>query len=125
MEKALNCYETTFIVDTSKGETVVDATVEKFLNLVAANAETVDVDKWGKRRLAYAINDLTEGYYVVVSFKCDGSFCAELERNFNIDENILRSFVLKLEHEPVKKKAAVVEETATEAVEASTEATAE
>lgn len=125
MEKVVNCYETMFIVDTSKGETAVEATTEKFLNLVAANAETVDVDKWGKRRLAYAINDLTEGYYVVATFKCDGSFCAELERNFNIDENILRSFVLKLEHEPVKKKAAVVEETATEAVEASTEATAE
>ena len=125
MEKVVNCYEAMFIVDTSKGETVVEATTEKFLNLVAANAETVDVDKWGKRRLAYAINDLTEGYYAVVTFKCDGSFCAELDRNFNIDENILRSFILKLDFEPVKKAAAVVEETAAEAVEASTEATAE
>ena len=122
MEKALNCYETTFIVDTSKGETVVESTVEKFLSLVAANAETVDVDKWGKRRLAYAINDLTEGYYVVVTFKCDGAFCAELERNFNIDENILRSFVLKLDFEPVKKPAV---EPAPEAAEATEEAPAE
>ena len=79
MEKVMNCYETTFIVDTSKGDAVVDATVEKFCGLVAANAEVVDIDKWGKRRLAYAINDLTEGYYTVVTFKCDGAFCAELD----------------------------------------------
>ena len=124
MEKVMNCYETTFIVDTSKGDAVVDATVEKFCDLVAANAEVVDIDKWGKRRLAYAINDLTEGYYMVVTFKCDGAFCAELSRNFNIDENILRSFVLKLEFEPVKK-AAVVEETTTVSEEAPAETTAE
>ena len=127
MEKVMNCYETTFIVDTSKGDTVVESTVEKFCGLVAANAEVVDIDKWGKRRLAYAINDLTEGYYTVVTFKCDGTFCAELERNFNIDENVLRSFVLKLDFEPVKKAAAPATETAEEAVseEAPAETTAE
>ena len=123
MEKVMNCYETTFIVDTSKGDAVVDATVEKFCGLVAANAEVVDIDKWGKRRLAYAINDLTEGYYTVVTFKCDGKFCAELDRNFNIDENILRSFILKLEFEPVKKPVASEPVQATE--EAPAETTAE
>lgn len=109
MEKAKNCYETTFIVDTSKGDTVIDSTVEKFKSLVAENAEVVDVDLWGKRRLAYPINDMSEGYYVVITFKCDGSFCAELDRNFNIDENVLRSFILKLEFEPQKRQAAVEE----------------
>ena len=123
MEKVKNCYETTFIVDTSNGDQVVDATVEKFCSLVAANAEIVDIDKWGKRRLAYAINDLTEGYYTVVTFKCDGKFCAELDRNFNIDENILRSFILKLEFEPVKKPVASEPVQATE--EAPAETTAE
>lgn len=123
MEKVMNCYETTFIVDTSKGDAVVDATVEKFCGLVAANAEVVDIDKWGKRRLAYAINDLTEGYYTVVTFKCDGAFCAELDRNFNIDENILRSFILKLDFEPAKK--AVATEAPAEAEEVSAEAPAE
>jgi small subunit ribosomal protein S6 len=123
MEKVMNCYETTFIVDTSKGDAVVDATVEKFCGLVAANAEVVDIDKWGKRRLAYAINDLTEGYYTVVTFKCDGKFCAELDRHFNIDENILRSFILKLEFEPVKKPVASEPVQATE--EAPAETTAE
>jgi small subunit ribosomal protein S6 len=123
MEKVKNCYETTFIVDTSNGDQAVDATVEKFCSLIAANAEIVDIDKWGKRRLAYAINDLTEGYYTVVTFKCDGKFCAELDRNFNIDENILRSFILKLEFEPVKKPVASEPVQATE--EAPAETTAE
>lgn len=116
MEKVKNCYETTIIVDTSKGDKAIESTLEKFTKLVAANAEIVDVDNWGKRRLAYAINDMTEGYYTVITFKCDGQFCAELERNFNIDENILRSLIVKLEFEPVKKPAAS-EETAAETSE--------
>lgn len=124
MENVKNCYETMFIVDTSKGDAVVESTVEKFSKLVEANAEIVDIDQWGKRRLAYPINDLNEGFYTVVTFKCDGKFCAELDRNFNIDENVLRSFILKLEHEPVKKPVVSepVEETASEEVPAETTA---
>ena len=110
MEKVINCYETTFIVDTSKGETVVESTVEKFVNLVAANAETVDVDKWGKRRLAYAINDKPEGYYVVVTFKSEPAFPAELDRIYNIDESIMRSMTIKLDYEAVKHEQPVIAE---------------
>ena len=105
MEKVINSYECLFIVDVTKGEAVTDATVNKFMSLIEANAEVVDVAKWGKRRLAYPINDMPEGYYVVATFKAEPSFPSELERLFNIDETIMRSMAIKLEYDAAAKKA--------------------
>ena len=105
MEKVINSYECLFIVDVTKGETVTDATVNKFMSLIEANAEVVDVAKWGKRRLAYPINDMPEGYYVVATFKSEPSFPNELERLFNIDETIMRSMAIKLDYDAAAKKA--------------------
>ena len=124
MEKVINSYESLFIVDVTAGEEATEATVNKFLSLIEANAEVVDVAKWGKRRLAYPINDMPEGYYVVATYKAEGNFPAEFERLCKIDENILRSLVIKLDYEPVAKaQAPVVEETVVEeAVEAPAEA---
>ena len=124
MEKVINSYESLFIVDVTKGDEATEATVNKFLSLIEANAEVVDVAKWGKRRLAYPINDMNEGYYTVVTHKAPASFLAELDRLFNIDESIMRSMTVKLEHEAVAtvKEEAAVEVVAEEAVEA-TEAT--
>ena len=103
MEKVLNSYESLFIVDLSNGEEAAKATVTKFTNLMAENGEIVDIADWGKRRLAYPINDMNEGYYTVVTFKAEASFPAELERLFNIDETVMRSIVLRLECDAVAK----------------------
>ena len=135
MEKVINSYESLFIVDVTKGDEATEATVNKFLSLIEANAEVVDVAKWGKRRLAYAIDDMPEGYYVVATYKAEGNFPAEFERLCNIDETVMRSMTLKLEYDAAEKKAAklaeapaveaVAEEAATEEVAAveATEAT--
>ncbi len=119
MENINNFYESMFIVDVTGGEDAVKASVEKFVGLINANAETViEVNEWGKRRLAYPINDKPEGYYVVVTFKGPAAFPAEFERLCKIDENILRSMVIKLDFEPVAKAAQpVAEETAPAAEE--------
>ena len=85
MEKVINSYECLFIVDVTNGDEATDATVNKFTSLAEANAEIVDVAKWGKRRLAYPINDMPEGYYVVVTFKSAPEFPSELDRLFNIE----------------------------------------
>ncbi|MBR5124674.1 MAG: 30S ribosomal protein S6 [Clostridia bacterium] len=107
MEIIKNFYESMFIVDVTGGEDAVKASVEKFVGLINANSETVyEVNEWGKRRLAYPINDKPEGYYVVVTFKANPDFPAEFERLANIDENILRSMVIRLENEPTVKAAA-------------------
>ena len=112
MEIINNYYESMFVVDVTDGEDAVKASVEKFVGLIASNAETVyEVNEWGKRRLAYPINDKPEGYYVVVTFKGQPSFPAEFERLCKIDENILRSIVIRLENEPVVKAAEVAPET--------------
>ena len=116
MEKVINSYECLFIVDVTKGDETCDATVNKFLSMIEANAEVVDVAKWGKRRLAYPINDMPEGYYVVATFKTEPAFPAELERVFNIDETIMRSMIIRLEYDAAEKKAAKAAEVAAEPV---------
>ena len=95
MEKVLNSYETLFVVDCTLGEESVKAIVDKFTTLINENGTDVSVDEWGKRRLAYAIDYKTEGYYVLVNFKSEGAFTLELERVFGITEGILRSIVIR------------------------------
>ena len=125
MEKVINSYECLFIVDVTKGDDVTEATVNKFMSLIEANAEVVDVAKWGKRRLAYPINDMPEGYYVVVTFKAEPSFPSELERLFNIDETIMRSMAIKLDYDAAAKKAEKAAEVAEVAEETVATADAE
>lgn len=95
MEKIISSYETMFVVDLSSGEEACKATVEKILALIGENGEVESVNEWGKRRFAYPINDLTEGYYVLVNYKAETTFVAELERVFNITEDIMRSMTVK------------------------------
>ena len=122
MDKVINSYETLFIVNCENGEEAVKATVDKFTGLVAENGTIDSVNEWGKRRLAYPINDIPEGYYVVVNFKSEAAFPAELERLFHIDENIMRSIVVKIdpkkvakEEKPAEAPAEVAEETSADA----------
>lgn len=125
MEKVINSYETLFIVDVTEGEEATKATVTKFTDIIAKNAEIVEVSDWGKRRLAYPIDDMPEGYYTVVTFKAEPAFPAELERLYNIDESVMRSIVVKLEYEAVAKAEASEEAPAAAAEEAATEEVAE
>lgn len=115
-KKMTNIYEAMFVVDLRSGEDAVKATEEKFTSLIAENGEIINVKDaaphWGKRRLAYEINDAKEGFYVVVTFKSESEFPNELYRLLNIDENVLRSLVIKLEHEPVITEEAPVTEEA-------------
>lgn len=106
MENKLNSYETMFIVSLANGEEAAKATVSKFTNLIAANAEVVRIDDWGKRRLAYPILDMNEGYYTVATYKCNGDFPTELERLMNIDENVLRPMTIRLEYDAAERAAA-------------------
>ena len=97
MENIKASYETMFIVETTKGEEKVAAVVAKFKALIEANGEVESFNEWGKRKLAYPINDLTEGYYVLVNFNAKTDFPAELERVFGITEGIMRYMVTRVE----------------------------
>ena len=127
MEKVINSYECLFIVDVTNGDENTEATVNKFMSLIEANAEVVDVAKWGKRRLAYPIEDMPEGFYTVVTFKSAPEFPNELERLMNIDESVMRSLVVRLEYDAAEKKAKLVEvsEPVTEAPAEAAEVAAE
>ena len=103
MEKVINSYETLFIVDVTAGDDAVNTAVDTFTSLIADNAEIVEIAKWGKRRLAYPINDMPEGYYVVVTYKAEPNFPAELERLFTINEAIMRSLTIRLEYDAAVK----------------------
>ncbi|HBL84089.1 MAG TPA: 30S ribosomal protein S6 [Clostridiales bacterium] len=88
-------YETIFIVNNSLGEEIVKAIIAKFVSLIETNGTIESVNEWGNRRLAYPIQDYTEGYYVLVNFKSAHDFPAELDRIFNITDGILRSMTVK------------------------------
>ena len=90
-------YETIFVVNSALGEEAVKAIVEKFTSLIGANAEVETVNEWGNRRFAYPIEDLTEGYYVLVKFASAPDFPSELSRIYNITDGILRSLIIKCE----------------------------
>ena len=94
MEKKICSYETLFAVSGNLVEDDSKALVEKFVNLVKENATDVDVNEWGKRRLAYPIDYITEGYYVLVNFKSEATLPAELNRVFGITDEILRNIVV-------------------------------
>lgn len=90
-------YETIFIVNNSLGADAVKVIVEKFTALISANGEIQTVNEWGTRRLAYPIEDYTDGYYVLVKFTSAHNFPAELDRIYNITDGILRSIIVKCE----------------------------
>lgn len=90
----MNQYEVLYLITPELDEETNKAVIEKFAGIITANGgEIVKQDEWGKRRLAYAIDYKTEGYYVLVDFNAVPTLPAELERNFRNDERILRYMV--------------------------------
>ena len=91
----VNNYEVLFIINPTLPEDAVRAAADKFIGLIKENGEIQEVNEWGKRRLAYPINDEPEGYYVLVTFNAEAEFPAELERIFGITDGIMRSIVIR------------------------------
>lgn len=98
-EKMLNSYETIFIIDATLNEESVTGLKDKFTSLIEKNGELESVDEWGKRRLAYEINDRTEGFYYLVNFKAEADFPKELDRQYKITEGILRTIIIRKDEE--------------------------
>ena len=124
MEKKICSYETLFVVSGNVAEDGYVALKDKFVNLISDNGSDVTVNEWGKRRLAYPINYITEGYYVLVNFKSEPEFPRELSRVFGITEGIIRYMTTAKEVKATAEVAAdevsvdEVADNATEATEA-------
>ena len=90
-----NKYEAAMVFAVANGEEATLALKEKFNDLIAKNGAIENVNDWGKRRLAYLINDEAEGYYVFFEFESEPTFPAELERIAKITDGVLRVMVIK------------------------------
>ena len=97
MAKISANYEVVYIIDPAQSEEAIAATVAKFQTLAEQNGSDVVVDEWGKRRLAYPINDLLEGYYVYMTCEVTPEMPAELDPVFKITDGILRSIIVAVE----------------------------
>ena len=90
-------YETMLVTSAALDEEASAALVGKFKTLTEANGTIDSVDEWGKRRLAYPINDEVEGVYTVIQFTSEPSFPAELERIYKITDGVLRFLTTAVE----------------------------
>ena len=93
MAKISEKYEVMYIINPNVGEEGIAALVEKFKALIEQNGTIEEMEEMGKRKLAYNINYISEGYYVLVKFTSAPAFPAELDRIFGITEGILRSLI--------------------------------
>ncbi len=94
MAKLGEKYEAMVVFSVKNGEEQVQNLNTKFTDLIKANGELVNVDEWGKRKLAYPINYESDGYYVVYNFTSKTDFPAEFERIVSITDGVLRSMVV-------------------------------
>ena len=93
MAKASEKYEVMYIINPTLSEEETAAVVEKFKGLVEANGTLEELEEMGKRKLAYEINYLTEGTYVLMKFTSGPEFPAELDRILGITDGILRRLI--------------------------------
>ena len=97
MAKVSGNYEVLYIINPALGEEDTAALVARFKELAEGHGTVTEVDEWGKRRLAYPINDLEEGYYVLMTFSSDPAFPAELDRLMRINVSVMRSIIVSKE----------------------------
>lgn len=93
MAKTSEKYEVLYVLNPNLSEEETQGVVEKFKTLIEQNGTIDEMDEWGKRKLAYEINYLTEGYYVLVKFTSGPEFPAELDRVLGITDGVIRSLV--------------------------------
>ena len=94
MAKLSGNYEVVFILNPNLDEEATAAMVTKFKTLVEQNGTLAEDKEWGKRHLAYPINDLMEGYYVLMTFNAAAAIPAELDRIFRITDGVMRSLIV-------------------------------
>ena len=102
----MNQYEVMYVIDPALEDSARSELINRFSDLVKKNGGEVDrVDEWGKRRLAYAIQYKTEGYYVLMYIKAPSELPREIERNMQINDSILRYLTVRYEGElPAKRE---------------------
>ena len=105
----MNKYEVVYIIDPAVEDEARKTLIARFNELITGNGGSVDkVEEWGRKRLAYAIDYKTEGYYVLVNFEAEADLPKELERNLQISDSVIRYQVIKQIERKVGIKPRVV-----------------
>jgi small subunit ribosomal protein S6 len=105
MERKINIYETTFIVNAGLDDPQIDAIIDKVQEVIIKNnGEILELAKWGRKRFAYPIKKKNNGFYVVCEFKSSGDLIARLERHFLLDENIIRFLIIGLDKKSLQAR---------------------
>lgn len=91
-------YESTFIVNAALEDAEIDAIVQRVTDFITENGGTlIEINKWGRRRLAYPIKKKYNGYYTYMAFEAPAESVPALERFYTLDENVLRHLTLQLD----------------------------
>ncbi len=99
----MRIYEELFIVRPDTPEEEIDAFIEQLSGVITADGGTVDkVEKWGVRRLAYLVEKLSEGYYILIQFSAGSTVAKELERRMRVNESVMKFITVRVD-ERMKK----------------------
>lgn len=93
----MNNYELVYVLKPAIEDETKEAVLDKIKSVIEASGEVVKVDVWGVKRLAYEIQKLREGYYVLVEFKATTDVPTELDRNLKINDNVIRHMVINID----------------------------
>jgi small subunit ribosomal protein S6 len=95
----LRSYELLFITRPDYDDEKVASVISRYQDLITnANGTIQSAEKWGKRRLAYEINDLREGVYILINFQAGSKVASELDRLMKIDQDVVRHMISRIEH---------------------------
>ena len=94
MAEIKNAYEFVLVASVKIGEKTEEL-INKFKDLISEKVELVNMNNWGKKKLAYMINKESEGEYVIFDFNSDSEFPKELDRICQITDGVLRSMIIK------------------------------
>ena len=114
----MRLYETVIVFDPQLKAPEIEDSIKKFTNFIANHGgEIVGQDEWGKRRLAYEINRRQYGFYILLRFNCPGQLVGLLEREFKLNETILRHLTIKLDKKALQMEQALEQKQVDEAPE--------
>ncbi len=99
-------YETVFILDSLLPPEEIDKLIDRVKELLESNnCKVVDIDRWGKRRLAYEIQKKQYGYYVAIEFESDGTALKLLNNEYNYNDKVLRYLNYRFDKNKIKEIA--------------------
>lgn len=94
----MQTYSTIVVIDSLMKADEIDNTIDKIERSIKNNGGIIELlDRWGKKRLSYEINKRQYGYYIEIIFKASGNIVKIIEREYGLDENILRYLIIKLD----------------------------